>query len=124
MKEATDHHRVSPEGKSIGLQMAGIADRSIALLKLEGETDERCKSCAFTLGTVPNGCAQTQLDCMKSVIENVPFMCHQKDKKGWPCHGWYAARVLFNRAEKTKGKFVVASVPWQFSPPDEPEVSV
>lgn len=121
MKEARDHKRVSPEGKSIGEQMARMSDKAIATLVNEGEPDERCVSCAFRLGTVPNGCAQTQMDAVKAVIEDVPFLCHQADRKGWPCHGWYAARVALSRAERVKGKFETTVCPWEFSPPDSIE---
>jgi hypothetical protein len=119
MIEAEDHKRVSAEGRAIGEQTAKLSDRAIAILVAEGETDDRCKSCAFRLGTVPNGCIQTQMDVMKAVIEDVPFLCHQADRKGFPCHGWYAARVQLNRVERIKGKFEVEKCPWEFSPPDE-----
>lgn len=114
-----DHKRVCEDGKRIGRAMARIADKSCAKLAAEGEPDERCKSCAFTLGTVPNGCLQTQFDVMKAVIEGVPFLCHQADKKGHVCHGWFSARVAFASAERIKGKFEISAVPWEFSPPDE-----
>jgi len=121
MKEARDHNRVTPEGRVMGEQMARLTDRSIATLALEGEEDDRCKSCAFRAGTVPNGCLQTQMDALKCVVEDVPFQCHQADRKGWPCHGWYAARVGVNRAEKARGEALTVKCPWEFSPPDEPE---
>lgn len=118
-----DHKRVSPEGRALGRKMASIADRAVALLAAEGEPDERCKSCAFTHGTVPNGCLQTQMDVMKAVVEGVPFLCHQADRKGWPCHGWFAVRAVVLATEKTKGPLVdaVGPCPWEFSPPDNPD---
>lgn len=119
MREAHDHHRVSPEGRAIGEQQARMADGSIARLVAEGEPDERCKSCAFVRGTVPNGCLQTQMDALKAVVEGVPFLCHQADRKGWPCHGWYAARVALRRAEEARGHALTVACPWEFSPPDE-----
>lgn len=112
MKEAHDHHRVSPEGRAAGEQTAALADKCVAKLEAAGEPDERCKTCAFRAGTVPNGCAQTQVDLMKCIVENVPFMCHQHPKL--PCYGWYAVRT------QVKGAIPAgATVPWQFSPPDE-----
>ena len=116
-----DHKRVTPEGRAIGRQMADLADRAVARLATEGESDERCKSCAFTHGTVPNGCLQTQMDVMKAVVENVPFNCHQADRKGWSCHGWYAVRAVINVTEKAKGALLdqVGPCPWDFSPPDD-----
>lgn len=108
MKEALNHHRVSPEGQRCGHELARVAEKAVAILVAEGEPDERCKTCAFREGTVPNGCIQTQADALKAVMEGVPFTCHVN--KGWPCHGWYALRVAAN------GRKV--EVPWDFSPPD------
>lgn len=122
MKDPTkDHKRVSPEGRVLGARMASLYDRALAVLAAEGESDERCKSCAFTHGTVPNGCLQTQMDVMKAVVEGIPFNCHQADRKGWPCHGWYALRAVIGATEKVKGKLVdqVGPCPWEFSPPDQ-----
>lgn len=121
MKEAHDHHRVTPEGRAMGEQLIRITEPTIRKLASEGEPDERCRSCAFRPGTVPNGCPQTQLDALKAVVEDVPFLCHQADRKGWPCHGWYAARVAIKRSEKASGKPLVAICPWEFSPPDDQE---
>lgn len=119
-----DHSRVSPEGRAVGEQMARLADKACATLAAEGHVaDDRCKSCAFRAGTVPNGCLQTQMDAMKAVVEDVPFLCHQKDRKGSICHGWFAAEVALMRAEQARGQpRPVATVPWDFSPPDEPKV--
>lgn len=113
-----DHKRVTPEGRAAGFNLVRLTEPTIAQLAREGEPDERCKSCAFRLGTVPNGCLQTQLDAMKAVIEDVPFLCHQADRKGWPCHGWFAARVAINAAEKRRGTPLKVTCPWDFSPPD------
>jgi uncharacterized protein with PIN domain len=119
VKEAKDRNRVTPEGKAAWFQMVRLTEPAITQLTSEGEPDERCKSCAFRLGTVPNGCIQTQADAMKAVIEGVPFLCHQADRKGWPCHGWFAARVAIQRAEKARGTKLDVKCPWEFSPPDE-----
>lgn len=118
--EARERNRVTPEGRALGESMVRITEPAIARLADEGEPDERCKSCAFRLGTVPNGCPQTQLDALKAVIEDVPFMCHQADRAGWPCHGWFAARVHLNRLARVKGPLPDMQCPWDFSPPDEP----
>ncbi len=92
-----DHHRVSPEGRALGASMANLANKASAILALQGEPDERCKSCAFTAGTVPNGCIQTQMDVLKAVTERVPFMCHQPSHN--VCHGWYASVVAIKLTE-------------------------
>lgn len=123
MKEAHDHHRVTPEGQELGKLTAQLADAECSSLAAQDEPDERCKTCAFRSGTVPNGCFQTQSDVIKAVIEDVPFMCHaHQDSHGRHdriCYGWFAVRRIADRKEKkTGGK--LASVPWEFSPPDEP----
>lgn len=115
-----DHARVSPEGKALGEQMVRLTEPAIAMLVEEGEPDERCSSCAFRAGTVPNGCLQTQMDVLKAVVERVPFLCHQNDRKGSICHGWFAAMVATRYAEKQRGEpLPVSECPWPFSPPDE-----
>lgn len=91
MKEAHDHHRVSVEGRMLGEQMARLYDIAEKRLGDEADEGERCKTCAFRAGTVPNGCAQTQLDISKCVAEGIPFYCHQN--VGQLCHGWVITRI-------------------------------
>jgi len=113
-----NHSRVSPEGKAVGSVMATLADAMCVELERDGEPDTRCKSCALRRGTVPNGCAQTQMDVIKAVSEKVPFMCHQLKKgKRNVCHGWYAVRVLARRREEATG-LELPKCEWEFSPPD------
>lgn len=115
MKPSEDHKRVSPEGKKLGENLARIIAPAIAKLAAEGESDERCKSCAFRAGTVPNGCLQTQMDVLKAVFEKVPFFCHvdkYADGSQKICHGWFAATWA------SKGKPTV-HCDWDFSPPDD-----
>lgn len=121
--ETRNRNRVSPEGKAAGFQMVRMVEPAIAYLECEGEPDERCKSCAFRLNTVPNGCIQTQLDALKCVVEGVPFQCHQSDRGGHTCHGWFAGRVAMRLAEEARGVKLEMTCPWEFSPPDEPEAS-
>lgn len=121
MKEAHDHKRVSPQGRALGAQLVRITEPAINALAAQGEPDERCRSCAFRAGTVPNGCAQTQADAIKAVIENVPFMCHQADRLHQCCHGWFAARWAIRQAEKVKGPMPFVTCPWEFSKPDSVE---
>lgn len=108
MKEAHDHQRVSPEGKRIGRAMAKFVYPTIVILELAGEPDQRCKTCAFRDGTVPNGCLQTQADVVKAVSEGVPFLCHQDTSQH--CYGWVAGILAM------KGR--TFKTPWDFSPPD------
>lgn len=111
MDETKDHSRVTPEGQELGRQFVRLAEPIIKALEAEGEDDDRCKSCAGRLGTVPNGCVQTQMDLLKAVLEGVPFCCHQHGRRGMPCHAWYAARVGMKGA--------TVEVPWEFSPADD-----
>jgi len=121
VKEAHDHHRVTPEGRAMGADLARLADAECAALARDGEEDERCKTCAFRAGTVPNGCIQTQSDATKAVVEDVPFMCHQhQDKNGRYdriCYGWFAVRRIIVRRERVTGE-KLPPCPWEFSPPD------
>lgn len=122
MTEPThDHSRVSPEGRAMGAQMVRMTEPWIAELARHGEPDERYKSCAFRAGTVPNGCIQTQMDVLKAVVERVPFLCHQHDRKRTPCHGWIASQLAIHQAEAIKGPMPIKKTPWEFSPPDQPE---
>jgi hypothetical protein len=96
--------------------MARLCDVEVAKFIAQGEweKDERCASCAFRLGTVPNGCVQTQMDVMKAVMEHEAFFCHVGERKGTKvCDGWFASV----QAVKNKPKVIC---PWNYSPPDEP----
>lgn len=115
VKKATkQHHRVSPEGEVFGASMARIAEKIIAYAATRGLPDQRCASCAFRPGTVPNGCLQTQNDAFKAVLEGVPFMCHASPNNSDYCYGWAAARCALYKAGLPKS----IPVPWDFSPPD------
>lgn len=114
-----EHNRVSPEGQKLGEQMARLCDQESKKLIAAGEweKDERCASCAFRSGTVPNGCLQTQLDTMKSVLEHNAFFCHAVEVPGTKvCAGWFAS------VQAVKGKPKVIC-PWDYSPPDVEEVA-
>lgn len=120
MSETKNRNRVSAEGMQMGENVVRLFEPAIAALAAQGEPDERCPSCAFRAGTVPNGCVQTQMDALKCIVEGVPFLCHQHDRKGMPCHGWFAAQVALREAEKRKGvPFPTTECPWPFSDPDE-----
>lgn len=100
----------------MGEQMSRLC--TIEALKLlavgEWTEDERCASCAFRHGTVPNGCLQTQMDVMKSVLEHSPFFCHAVAEPGTKvCAGWFASV----QAVKDKPKVIC---PWPYSPPEDP----
>ncbi|WP_155293297.1 hypothetical protein [Comamonas testosteroni] len=112
-----DHHRVSPEGRAIGAQLVGLVEPVIKHLEAHGDSDERCKSCAFRAGTVPNGCLQTMMDAVKAMSEQKPFYCHVEryaDGSNKLCAGWLATQ--WGAADHEP-----VACSWEFSPPDEPE---
>ncbi|MGH7946165.1 MAG: hypothetical protein ACREF9_14300, partial [Opitutaceae bacterium] len=87
------NNRCTPEGRELGALLVRLSQPEIARLAAEGEPDERCPSCAFRLGTVPNGCPQTMLDAVKCIAEFTPFYCHATTPRYTKiCHGWYVAR--------------------------------
>lgn len=54
---------------------------------------QRCSTCAFRLGTVPNRCLATVQDALKCAMERkVDFACHDKDAQTpdgrHVCVGW------------------------------------
>lgn len=112
-----DHHRVSPEGRAIGSQLVRLVEPVIKHLEAHGDSDERCKSCAFRAGTVPNGCLQTMMDAVKAMSEQKPFYCHVEryvDGTNKLCAGWLATQ--WGAADHEP-----VACSWEFSPPDEPE---
>jgi hypothetical protein len=118
MRAILQHNRVSPEGQRLGEQLSRLTDTEVGKLIADGEweNDERCASCAFRYGTVPNGCAQTQMDALKCVMEKQAFSCHVA-RDGCapgvhPCMGWFAAM------QAVQNKPAVA-MPWEFSPEDK-----
>lgn len=113
MDASEQRNRVTPEGKAIGAQMARLCDIEGAKLIAEGEwtEDERCRSYAFRLGTVPNGCPQTQMDALKSVMQQEPFFCHVADPGTQVCAGWFAC-------VQASKKQPPVTMPWPYSQPD------
>ncbi|MFD2755964.1 hypothetical protein [Comamonas terrae] len=113
-----DHKRVSPEGRALGIQLARLVEPIIKNLEKQGEPDERCKSCAFRAGTVPNGCLQTMADAIKAMLEQKPFLCHvQRYANGQHklCAGWLATQ--WGSAD-----WQPVQCSWEFSPPDVPDL--
>jgi hypothetical protein len=91
-------NRPSPEGRMLGEQLARLTDKAEVEARSKFPNhSRRCKSCAFTAGTVPNGCLPTVMDALKCVVDGTPFHCHQHfDDKGIPtdlCAGWGIATM-------------------------------
>ena len=121
----SQRNRVTPEGRALGEQMARLAAKALAKQKLRfPKMADMCASCAFRPGTIPNGCPQTQMDALKAVMEEVPFLCHQspRDDHGQYtelCVGWLASYSELSLSGAPK-----IECPWSFSPPDvEPTAS-
>ena len=83
-------NRPTPEGRALGTELVRLIEPLVQQFVRDGGHDSRCASCAFRLGTVPNGCGPSLLDALKCVMEGEPFYCHMEDR---PCHGWVVATV-------------------------------
>lgn len=104
--------RIDPQAAELGKQTYRLyITPGLAELAKEGEPDARCGTCAFRPGTIPAQCVQTQMDGLKAIMEDVPFMCHAHTNARGDCdhicHGWFAARLI------SDGK--VTKAPWPFS---------
>jgi hypothetical protein len=99
----------TPEGRALGAQLARFFDLEQPKVeaRFPGST-ERCKSCAFRLGTFPNGCPETVVDAFNCIISGNPFYCHMDMKDGQPtklCTGWavlQGSEIADAMAKKTK----------------------
>ena len=92
-------NRPTPEGKEAGAYIARFTDRAeIEVRKRFPNHAERCKSCAYRGGTVPNGCPDTVIDATKCAFEHRPFYCHERfNEDGTPqdlCAGWLIASTM------------------------------
>lgn len=119
------HNRVSEEGRQLGRLTSAMAERGREILAAQGLVginmpglrDEMCASCACRPGTVPNGCLQTQLDLLKTVVEGKPFLCHAPHD-GKLCAGWAGARAE-HVARPLPAAVVAMTEAWTYSPPDD-----
>lgn len=111
-------NRPSPEGQLLGKELARLTDKSESVLRAKFPNHKaRCKSCAFTAGTFPNGCLPTVLDALKCVMDGTPFHCHQEfDDKGVPtdfCAGWAIASMAVDDSLRERMKPIVDD--WELS---------
>jgi hypothetical protein len=116
LEEAKRLGRVTPQSIEVGRHVARMAESAVSRVAAMGDPDERCATCAFRLGTVPNQCGDTLSDALKCVVEKEPFYCHDKKRKGFPCHGWFAAAVITK--DMPAGK-----APWPFSHEEDGEAA-
>lgn len=123
-------NRVSAEGKMLGQFSAAAAARGNDALRragllphrMPGARDEMCASCACRAGTIPNGCMQTQLDFLKTVIEGERFLCHAP-KDGRICAGWMGARAA-HVAHPFPDTLVALAKGWEYSPADDDDAEL
>jgi hypothetical protein len=97
----------------LGRELARLADRGEDdSRKKFPNTKVRCKTCAFRLGTAPNGTLVTVMDALKCAMEQVPFLCHEDLPS--PCMGWIEAANVSKRNPMP--------TPWKFSfaPEEQP----
>ena len=116
--EALTPNRPSPEGRAIGEQLARLTDKAEPIVRAQFPNHTpRCKSCAFTAGTFPNGCLPTVMDALKCVVDGTPFHCHQEfDDKGVPtdlCAGWAIATQVVDDRLRDSMRPLVSN--WQLS---------
>ena len=126
MNAKGEHHRVSESGISLGtlsaqlhrIGRAKLVDAGLVDLNLPAVRDEMCASCACRTGTVPNGCAQTQMDLLKSVVEGQPFLCHAPHD-GRMCAGYVGARAAYVMVGPFPLELDRLLADWKYSPPDD-----
>lgn len=101
-------NRPSALGRELGKHLARFCDQAEAeQRKRFPDHAERCKSCAFRAGTIPNGCESTAMDATKAWMEHVPFLCHEHKGDDKPvCAGW---------ALMVNGETGPVKAPWPFS---------
>lgn len=85
----------SEHGRILGLEFAKLADH---MAPLHPEIPERCKTCAFREGTIPNQMAGTLLQALNCTlgIDRAGFGCHHTLQDGLPtalCSGYLLART-------------------------------
>ena len=90
--------RMPPEAARVGKILAGMSREGGLILALQKiAVPDRCKTCAFREGTVPNRCIDTVADAMKCVMEGRPFNCHVprggEIALDQMCSGWLRARA-------------------------------
>lgn len=99
----------SPEGHELGKKLAAWCDDAEPGARLvEPSIPPRCASCAFRAGIhLANGSPATQMDALKSVIEQTPFECHDVHRTGDLCSGWLMMTLAHGNSEPGKA-------PWDF----------
>lgn len=116
----TTRNAPTPEGRSLGAHLARFADRAeeklrdrMAARNVDKPVPERCQSCAFRDGTLPNGCPTTVMDAVKCLMEGDTFLCHASPVDEAGAHvGVCAGFLLLEKGGLVEG---VGRMPWEYS---------
>ena len=111
-------NRPSDLGRLLGHELARLTDREeVRVKRTFPQHRERCQTCAFRAGTVPNGCEATLMDAIKCVVEAIPFYCHEQlDREKEPtalCAGYVLAQGM--RDEPLRDELAQYTAAWDFS---------
>ena len=93
---AAGRQKPSRHGAALGAALALVADIQA---RRHPEVSERCRTCAFRKGTIPNQMAGTLVEALRCVTGADPavFACHQSPRiDGLPtelCAGYVLARL-------------------------------
>jgi len=99
VSEETFENLPCEQGESLGKEVARLTDSALLELKKDfPNQQERCKSCAFRLGTLPNRSLATLHDAIKCLNEYIPFMCHEDSGKSL-CAGYSIAMSSFEQVD-------------------------
>lgn len=103
-------NRPEPAGYKLGAELARFATDGEVRLAAQGvDVPERCSTCAFRVGTLPNGCVTSVMDAMKCMIEHEPFLCHHDKAQRTPCAGFLA--IMADAGPESQPGIA----PWPFS---------
>lgn len=82
------------EGRELGAHLARFADQEAAAMQARaGCAPERCGTCAFRAGTVPNAMPGTLMDALHCIMEGRTFHCHERPHEGdRACAGYLLLR--------------------------------
>ena len=99
----------TPEGREMGAHLARWTEAALPKLAAMGQEDDRCKTCAFREGTVPNRCIDTVADAMKCVVEGEHmFLCHhpRAGETGYDkaCYGALRARAWWIEHQRRESR--------------------
>lgn len=101
----------TPEGRELGAELARFCDAEEAKQAklLVATIPERCKTCAFRGGTIPNAMPGTLMDALHCIIEGHDFHCHEHGREDQLCAGFQMLRL-------PEDKHIEVDWPWFTEP--------